>query len=59
MNFKRPKGPGAGKDLKVVYAFDGPDTYKVCFDPSGKTRRKELATTPGSGHILHVWKRAK
>ena len=59
MTFKRPKGPNAGKNLKGVYAFDRPNTYKVCFDPSGKTRPKELATTPGSGYILHVWKRAK
>ena len=59
MTFKRPKGPNSGKDLKGIYAFDGPDTYKVCFDPSGKTRPKELATTPGSGYILHVWKRTK
>lgn len=59
MNFTRSKGPNAGKDLKGIYAFDGPSTYKVCFDPSGKTRPKELATTPGSGYILHVWKRAK
>ena len=49
----------AGKDLKAIYAFDGRDTYKICFDPSGKARPKELATTPGSGYILHVWKRAK
>jgi hypothetical protein len=29
------------------------------FDPSGKERPTTFATKPGSGHILHVWKRAK
>jgi uncharacterized protein (TIGR03067 family) len=59
MTFKRSKGPSAGKDIKGIYVFDGADSFKVCFDPSGKARPKELATTPGSGYILHVWKRAK
>jgi uncharacterized protein (TIGR03067 family) len=35
------------------------DSYKVCFAPAGKSRPSEFASTPGSRHILQVWKRQK
>ena len=59
MEWVRSAGPGAGRTMQAIYEFDGMDTYKVCFDPAGKGRPKEFATTSGGCKILHVWKRAK
>jgi uncharacterized protein (TIGR03067 family) len=59
MEWVRNAGPGVGRTMRAVYEFDGMDTYKVCFDPAGKGRPKEFATTSGGCKILHVWKRAK
>lgn len=59
MEWVRSAGPGAGRTMQAIYEFDGMDTYKICFDPAGKGRPKEFATTSGGCKILHVWKRAK
>lgn len=59
MVFVRSEGPNAGKDILAIYEFVGDDTYRVCFDPTGVGRPEEFDTVPGSGHILHVWKRPK
>ena len=45
--------------MLAIYEFDGMDAYKVCFDPAGKGRPKEFATTSEGCKILHVWKRVK
>jgi len=58
VDWVRSQGPGAGKTIQAIYEWDGDDKYRVCFDPSGKERPKEFVSKPGSGHILHVWKRA-
>lgn len=59
MDWVRDKGPGKGMKMMAIYEWDGPDRYKVCFDPSGKERPKDFSAKAGSGHILHVWKRVK
>jgi uncharacterized protein (TIGR03067 family) len=59
MEWVRDSGPGAGKTMLAIYEWVGEDSYRICFDPSGKGRPKEFKTKPGSGHILHVWKRSK
>ena len=59
MEWVRSAGPGAGRTMQAIYEFDGMDTYKICFDPAGKGRPKEFATTSGGCKILHVWRRAK
>jgi len=59
MEWVRSAGPGAGKPMLAIYEFDGMDMYKVCFDPAGKARPKEFATTSRGCKILHVWKRVK
>ena len=59
MEWVRSAGPGAGRTMQAIYEFYGMDTYKVCFDPAGKGRPKEFATTSAGCKILHVWKRAK
>jgi uncharacterized protein (TIGR03067 family) len=59
MDFLRSAGPGTVKPILAIYQFIGDDKYKICFDPSGKERPREFKTTPGSGHILHVWKRVR
>jgi uncharacterized protein (TIGR03067 family) len=59
MDWVRSAGPGAGRRMKAIYEFIGEDRYRVCFAPAGKDRPKEFATKQGSGHTLHVWKRAK
>lgn len=59
MDWVRSAGPDAGKTFQAIYEFTGPDQYRVCFAPAGKDRPKEFATKAGTGHTLHVWKRAK
>jgi len=59
MDWVRSSGPDAGKTMHAIYEFMGDDQYRICFAPGEKERPKEFATRPGSGHILHVWKRVK
>ena len=59
MTWVRASGPGAGKTMHAIYEFLSDDQYRVCFAPAGKERPTKFATMPGSGHILHVWKRQK
>src|SRR5262245_51419276 len=59
MDWVRDSGPGAGTTMMAIYEWVDDDTYRICFDPSGKERPKEFKTARGSGHILHVWKRVK
>ena len=59
MNFVRKNGPGAGKNMVAIYAFDGNDLYHFAFDPTGATVPKELSAKEKSGHIKHTWKRVK
>ena len=53
----RTAGPKAGTTLTAIYEFEGPDRFKICFDPSGLIIPKEFGTKAGSGHILHIWRR--
>jgi uncharacterized protein (TIGR03067 family) len=59
MDWVRSQGPHKGEAMQGIYEFVGEDSYRVCFAPPGKERPKEFRTKPGSGHTLHVWKRAK
>lgn len=59
MHWVYTAGPKAGKTRIAIYEFDGPDQYKICFDPADGTVLKEFGTKEGSGHIWHTWKRAK
>jgi uncharacterized protein (TIGR03067 family) len=59
MDWVRDRGPGAGKTMMAIYEWVDDDTYRICFDPSGKGRPKEFKTAGGTGYILHVWKRVK
>ena len=59
MHWVRTAGPNAGKTMIAIYEFEGPDQYKICFDPAGGAVPKEFGTKEGSGHIWHTWKRAK
>jgi uncharacterized protein (TIGR03067 family) len=59
MDWVRDSGPGAGKAMMAIYEWIDDDSYRVCFDPAGKERPREFKTKEGSGHIMHVWKRAK
>jgi uncharacterized protein (TIGR03067 family) len=48
-----------GLTMLGVYELDG-DTYTVCLPPGrGSERPKELASKPGSGLVLEVFKRVK
>jgi uncharacterized protein (TIGR03067 family) len=52
-------GPDKGKTALGVYEVEG-EKLKICLAAPGvKERPKELASKPGSGHTLEVWKRAK
>jgi uncharacterized protein (TIGR03067 family) len=59
LDFLRVEGPNKEVLMLAIVEFDGDDKYKICFDPAGKERPTSFATKAGSGHILHVWKRAK
>jgi uncharacterized protein (TIGR03067 family) len=59
LQWSRETGPKAGIIMKAIYEFEGPDKYKVCFDPAGKSVPKAFSTKKGSGHYWHVWKRSK
>jgi len=59
IHWVRTAGPNAGTTLKAIYEFEGPDQYKICFDPAGLTVPKKFATKAGTGYILHTWKRVK
>lgn len=59
MEWTRSAGPGEGKTMRAIYEFIDDDHYRVCFAPPEKVRPKEFSTKPGSGHMLHVWKRMK
>ncbi len=59
MDWVRDAGPGAGQTMMAIYEWVDEDTYRICFDPSGKVRPKEFKAPAGSGFMLHVWKRAK
>jgi uncharacterized protein (TIGR03067 family) len=57
MDLARAAGPSAGKTLLAIYELGEDGSFKICYDPSGKERPKEFKTKPGSGYVLHVWKR--
>jgi len=58
MHWVRTAGPNTGKTMIAIYEFEGPDQYKICFDPAGLAVPKEFGTKEGSTHIWHTWKRA-
>jgi uncharacterized protein (TIGR03067 family) len=59
MTWVRTAGPNAGTTMIAIYEFEGPDQYKICFDPAGLAAPKKFGTKAGSGHIWHTWKRVK
>ena len=59
MDWTRASGPDAGRVMLAIYEFRGRDEYVVVFAPAGKDRPKELDAKKGSGHTMHVWKRAR
>ncbi|MBY0526435.1 MAG: TIGR03067 domain-containing protein [Gemmataceae bacterium] len=59
MDWERATGPDSGKKMVAIYEWLGDDSYRIIFAPAGKDRPKEFTTKEGSGHIMHVWKRAK
>jgi len=59
MHWVRTVGPNAGTTMIAIYAFEGPDQYKICFDPAGSAAPKGFGTKAGSGHIWQTWKRVK
>ncbi|MBV5326792.1 MAG: TIGR03067 domain-containing protein [Chlorobium sp.] len=59
MHWVRANGPKAGTTMISIYEFEGPDQYKVSFDPAALTVPKKFGTETGSGHIWHIWKRLK
>ena len=59
MHWVRSKGPNAGSTTVAIYEFEGPDQYKICFDPASSNVPKKFGTKEGSGQIWHTWKRVK
>lgn len=52
------EGPTVGKNLGI-YEFMANGDFRVCFAATGKERPTEFVTKPGSGHFVHVWRRAQ
>lgn len=59
MQWVRSSGPNTGVTMTAIYEFEGPDTYRICFDPAGTAAPGAFATKKGSGHIWQTWKKAK
>lgn len=57
MHWIRSSGPSSGKTMIAIYEFEGPDQYKISFDPAVKETPKKIGSQPGTGHIWHTWKR--
>jgi len=51
-------GPSKGKIYRAIYEIDA-EHHKICFAAAGKERPTAFSSTPGSGHLLQVWKRQK
>jgi uncharacterized protein (TIGR03067 family) len=49
-------GPNKGKRQQGIYRFEG-DVLTVCIAAPGAARPDELASVPGDGRTLTVWKR--
>jgi uncharacterized protein (TIGR03067 family) len=59
MQWVRSSGPNAGITMTGIYEFEGPDMYRVCFDPAASTVPNAFNTNERSGHIWQTWKRVK
>lgn len=59
MDWVRDAGPNKEKKMLAIYEWVDADTYRICFDPACKERPKDFKAAAGSGHIVHIWKRAK
>ena len=55
---KDTEGPTVGEN-HGIYEFTADGDFRVCFAAPGKDRPTAFATKPGSGHFMHLWKRAK
>lgn len=51
-------GPTVGLN-HGIYEFTADGDFRVCFAATGKDRPTQFATKPGSGHFMHLWRRAK
>ncbi len=52
------QGIRKGQVQLAIYELDG-DTFRDCFDPSGKRRPTEFKAIPGSGYALITYRREK
>lgn len=50
-------GPTTGEN-HGIYEFTADGDFRVCFAAPGKERPTEFKTTAGSGHFMHVWRKA-
>jgi uncharacterized protein (TIGR03067 family) len=51
-------GPQKGKTIQGIYELEG-DTYKACFDLSGKERPTKFESKKGTALVVEVLKREK
>jgi uncharacterized protein (TIGR03067 family) len=52
------EGPTVGLN-HGIYEFTADGDFRVCFAAPGKDRPTEFSSKAGSGHFIHVWRRAK
>ena len=50
-------GPHKGETCLGIYELDG-NEFRVVFARAGQPRPAKFATVKGSGHWMHVWKKA-
>ena len=53
------EGPNKGKTILAIYETDGPDTLRICYDLSGKSRPTEFKTAEGTKLFLVTYQREK
>ena len=50
----RNAGPNAGTTMIAIYEFEGPDQYKICFDPAGVAVPKSSAPSGIRTYLAHL-----
>jgi len=58
MDITGAEGPNKGKTFLAIYDIQG-DTFRVCYDLTGKGRPSEFATKKGAALFLVTYQRAK
>lgn len=59
MSITGVEGPNQGKTFPAIYEIQDADTFRVCYDLSGKAFPTELKSTDGTQLYLVIYRRQK